>query len=214
MFKKGGTGASEFSRNLTIKEQRRYLPVYEVRDRMLDIIRENQVVVIVGETGSGKTTQLAQYLHEDGYTDYGMVGCTQPRRVAAMSVATRVAEEFGCDLGEEVGYAIRFEDVTSDKTVIKFMTDGVLLRESLREKDVDSYSCIIMDEAHERSLHTDVLFGILRGVIARRRDLKLIVTSATLNATSFSDFFGGVPVFYIPGRTFHVDKFYAKTPQV
>eukprot|EP00615_Pteridomonas_danica_P011616 CAMPEP_0114335286 /NCGR_PEP_ID=MMETSP0101-20121206/4961_1 /TAXON_ID=38822 ORGANISM="Pteridomonas danica, Strain PT" /NCGR_SAMPLE_ID=MMETSP0101 /ASSEMBLY_ACC=CAM_ASM_000211 /LENGTH=164 /DNA_ID=CAMNT_0001466869 /DNA_START=12 /DNA_END=503 /DNA_ORIENTATION=- len=106
-------GASEFSRNLSIREQRRYLPVFEVRDAMLDIIRENQVVVIVGETGSGKTTQLAQYLHEDGYTDFGMVGCTQPRRVAAMSVATRVADEFGCDLGDEVGYAIRFEDVTT-----------------------------------------------------------------------------------------------------
>jgi len=208
-----GTGASEFSRTKTLAEQRRFLPVFTVRDEMLDIIRENQVVVIVGETGSGKTTQLAQYLHEDGYTDVGMVGCTQPRRVAAMSVATRVADEFGCELGAEVGYAIRFEDVTSEKTVVKFMTDGVLLRESLTEKDLDSYSAVIMDEAHERSLHTDVLFGILRQVIRRRRDLKLIVTSATLNASLFSDFFGGVPIFYIPGRTFHVDKYHAKTPQ-
>ena len=118
----------------------------------------------------------------------------------------------GVELGEEVGYAIRFEDLTSDKTVIKYMTDGVLLRESLREPDLDSYSVLIMDEAHERSLHTDVLFGILRKVIARRRDLKLIVTSATLNAERFSDFFGGVPIFRIPGRTFHVEKYYAKTP--
>ena len=160
------------------------------------------MVVIVGETGSGKTTQLTQYLHEDGYTEFGMVGCTQPRRVAAMSVAKRVSEEFGCELGDEVGYAIRFEDVTCDKTVIKYMTDGVLLRESLTERDLDSYSAIVMDEAHERSLHTDVLFGILRSVVTRRRDLKLVVTSATLNAEVFSSFFGGVPIFYIPGNPY------------
>lgn len=121
-------------------------------------------MVIVGETGSGKTTQLTQYLHEDGYTHYGMVGCTQPRRVAAMSVAKRVADEMGVGLGEEVGYAIRFEDCTNEKTVIKYMTDGILLRESLRESDLDPYSAIIMDEAHERSLNTDVLFGLLREV--------------------------------------------------
>ena len=118
----------------------------------------------MGETGSGKTTQLTQYLHEDGYTHYGMVGCTQPRRVAAMSVAKRVADEMGVSLGDEVGYAIRFEDCTNTKTVIKYMTDGILLRESLRESDLDPYSAIIMDEAHERSLNTDVLFGLLREV--------------------------------------------------
>ena len=127
-----------------------------------------------------------------------------------MSVAKRVAEEMGVELGEEVGYAIRFEDLTSKKTVIKYMTDGVLLRESLREADLDSYSALIMDEAHERSLHTDVLFGILKKLVARRRDLKLIVTSATLNADRFSSFFGGVPIFRIPGRTFNVEKYYAK----
>lgn len=157
-------------------------------------LRDNSIVIVVGETGSGKTTQLTQYLHEDGYTDYGMIGCTQPRRVAAMSVAKRVSEEMGVRLGEEVslvgstgvacsdsectalledllvslpsqvGYAIRFEDCTSEKTVIKYMTDGILLRESLREADLDNYSAIIMDEAHERSLNTDVLFGLLREV--------------------------------------------------
>jgi pre-mRNA-splicing factor ATP-dependent RNA helicase DHX38/PRP16 len=160
----------------------------------------------------GKTTQLTQYLHEAGFTDFGMVGCTQPRRVAAMSVAKRVSEEMGVELGDEVGYAIRFEDLTSSKTVIKYMTDGVLLRESLREPDLDQYAALVMDEAHERSLHTDVLFGTLKKVVARRRDLKLIVTSATLNAERFSSFFGGVPVFHIPGRTFHVEKYYAKMP--
>lgn len=127
-----------------------------------------------------------------------------------MSVAKRVAEEMSVELGSEVGYAIRFEDLTSEKTVIKYMTDGVLLRESLRESDLDQYSAIVMDEAHERSLHTDVLFGILKKVVARRRDLKLIVTSATLNAERFSEFFGGVPIFRIPGRTFHVEKYYSK----
>ena len=203
---------SDFARTKTIKEQREYLPVYTCRSRLMDVVRENQVIVVVGETGSGKTTQLTQYMHEEGYTINGMVGCTQPRRVAAMSVAKRVADEMGVELGQEVGYAIRFEDLTSENTVIKYMTDGVLLRESLRESDLESYSVIIMDEAHERSLHTDVLFGILRKIVARRRDLKLIVTSATLNAERFSEFFGGVPVYRIPGRTFHVEKYFAKTP--
>uniref|UniRef100_A0A7M4EN82 RNA helicase n=1 Tax=Crocodylus porosus TaxID=8502 RepID=A0A7M4EN82_CROPO len=175
--------------------------------------RDNSIVIVVGETGSGKTTQLTQYLHEDGYTDYGMIGCTQPRRVAAMSVAKRVSEEMGGRLGEEVGYAIRFEDCTSESTVIKYMTDGILLRESLREADLDHYSAIIMDEAHERSLSTDVLFGLLREVVARRSDLKLIVTSATMDADKFASFFGNVPIFHIPGRTFPVDILFSKTPQ-
>jgi len=143
-------------------------------------------VVIVGETGSGKTTQLAQYLFEEGYARDGMIGCTQPRRVAAVSVAKRVSEEMRVPLGEEVGYSIRFEDLTSKKTKIKYMTDGVLLRESLNDPDIEKYSAVIMDEAHERSLNTDVLFGILKKVLQRRRDLKLLVTSATMNAERFA----------------------------
>jgi pre-mRNA-splicing factor ATP-dependent RNA helicase DHX38/PRP16 len=196
----------------TITAGRKTLPIYNCRNELLNIIRENNVVVIVGETGSGKTTQLTQYLHEDGYSKYGRIACTQPRRVAAMSVAKRVSEEVGCPLGGTVGYAIRFEDVTSEDTLIKYMTDGVLLRESLHEKDLDQYSVVIMDEAHERSLNTDVLFGILRKVVARRRDLKLIVTSATMDSEKFSTFFGGVPIYTIPGRTFPVDILYTKTP--
>ncbi|XP_049807833.1 pre-mRNA-splicing factor ATP-dependent RNA helicase PRP16 [Schistocerca nitens] len=203
---------SEFAKKKSILQQRRYLPVFAVRQELLNVIRENNVVIIIGETGSGKTTQLTQYLHEDGYSKYGMIGCTQPRRVAAMSVAKRVSDEMGTHLGEEVGYAIRFEDCTSEKTIIKYMTDGILLRESLRESDLDNYSAIIMDEAHERSLSTDVLFGLLREVVARRHDLKLIVTSATMDATKFSTFFGNVPTFTIPGRTFPVEIFFSKNP--
>ncbi|KAJ8598522.1 hypothetical protein CTAYLR_001315 [Chrysophaeum taylorii] len=185
------------------------LPVASVREEFLTVVRENQVVVLVGETGSGKTTQVTQYLREDGYS---VVACTQPRRVAAMSVAVRVAEEVGCEIGTEVGYAIRFEDVTSASTVIKYLTDGVLLRESLRDPDLDAYGAIVLDEAHERSLNTDVLLGILRDIVTRRRDLKLVVTSATLDAEAFSQFFGGrAPVFRIPGRTFPVETYFAKS---
>ena len=157
-----------------------------------------------------KTTQLTQYLYEEGYHRTGVIGCTQPRRVAAMSVAKRVSEEFGCELGKEVGYNIRFEDVTSDATVIQYMTEGVLLRESLTSRDLDRYSCLIMDEAHERALNTDVLLGLMKQIFARRRDLKLLVTSATMDADRFSAFFGGAPIFRIPGRTFPVEVLYSK----
>ncbi|KAI3921650.1 hypothetical protein MKW92_042210 [Papaver armeniacum] len=176
------------------------------------VIRENQVIVIVGETGSGKTTQLTQYLCEDGYATNGIVGCTQPRRVTAMSVAKRVSEEMETDLGDKVGYAIRFEDMTGPNTKIKYMTDGVLLRETLKDSDLVKYSVIVMDEAHERSLNTDVLFGILKKVVAQRRDFKLIVTSAILDAQKFSNFFGGAPLFEIKGRTFDVKVSYIKSP--
>ena len=201
---------SDFSRSFSLQQQREYLPVRTVRDQLLCVIRENQVCIIVGETGSGKTTQLTQYLHEAKFSSRGIIGCTQPRRVAAMSVAKRVSEEVGCELGTEVGYAIRFEDCTSEQTVIKYMTDGVLLRETLRDPHLDRYSAIIIDEAHERTLHTDVLFGLLKQLLIQRSDLKLIVTSATLDAERFSAFFGGTAIFRIPGRTFHVDTYYAK----
>jgi ATP-dependent RNA helicase DHX8/PRP22 len=165
---------------------------------------------VIGETGSGKTTQMTQYLAESGYTSTGRIGCTQPRRVAAMSVAKRVAEEVGCRLGEEVGYAIRFEDCTSQSTVIKYMTDGMLLREALLDDSLSSYSVIILDEAHERTIHTDVLFGLLKGVLQRRKDLKVIVTSATLDAEKFSSYFFECPIFTIPGRTYPVEVLYTK----
>ncbi|KAK4423938.1 Pre-splicing factor ATP-dependent RNA helicase DEAH7 [Sesamum alatum] len=209
---KKGEAVSDFAKSKTLAQQRQYLPIFSVREELLQVVRENQVVVVVGETGSGKTTQLTQYLHEDGYTTNGVVGCTQPRRVAAMSVAKRVSEEMETELGDKVGYAIRFEDVTGPNTVIKYMTDGVLLRETLKDSDLEKYRVVVMDEAHERSLSTDVLFGILKKVVARRRDFKLIVTSATLNAQKFSNFFGSVPIFHIPGRTFPVQILYSKTP--
>ncbi|KAI0428427.1 P-loop containing nucleoside triphosphate hydrolase protein [Xylaria sp. FL1042] len=209
---KKNDGASSFSQSKTLKEQREFLPAFAVREDLLRVIRDNQVVIVVGETGSGKTTQLTQFLYEDGYGKHGMIGCTQPRRVAAMSVAKRVAEEMEVKLGSTVGYAIRFEDCTSKDTIIKYMTDGVLLRESLNERDLDRYSCVIMDEAHERALNTDVLLGLFNKILQRRRDLKLIVTSATMNSKRFSDFFGGAPEFTIPGRTFPVDIMFHRSP--
>ncbi|KIY03601.1 uncharacterized protein Z520_00292 [Fonsecaea multimorphosa CBS 102226] len=209
---KKSTGSSAFSKSKTLKEQREYLPAFAVREELMRVIRDNQVIIVVGQTGSGKTTQLTQFLHEEGYGNHGLIGCTQPRRVAAMSVAKRVSEEMEVELGGLVGYAIRFEDCTSDETVIKYMTDGVLLRESLTQRDLDKYSCIIMDEAHERALNTDVLMGLIKKVLARRRDLKLIVTSATMNSERFSRFYGGAPEFIIPGRTFPVDIQYSRSP--
>lgn len=209
---KSSEGQSAFSRSKTLREQREYLPAFAVREELLRVIRDNQVVIVVGQTGSGKTTQLTQFLYEDGYGNSGLIGCTQPRRVAAMSVAKRVSEEMEVKLGGLVGYAIRFEDCTSQETVIKYMTDGILLRESLNEPDLDRYSCIIMDEAHERALNTDVLMGLIKKVLSRRRDLKLIVTSATMNSERFSRFFGGAPEFFIPGRTFPVDIQFSRTP--
>ena len=197
----------------TLQEQRRQLPIYECRRDLMRIIAENQIVVVVGETGSGKTTQLTQYLHEDGYTRGGLaVCCTQPRRVAAVSVAKRVAEEVGCAVGTTVGYTIRFEDCSGAGTAIRYMTEGLLLRETLVDPLLERYGAVVMDEAHERSLSTDILFGILRRVVAQRRDLKLVVTSATMDSDKFAAFFGHVPVFTIPGRTYPVDLMFSKVP--
>uniref|UniRef100_A0A8B9HGJ5 RNA helicase n=1 Tax=Astyanax mexicanus TaxID=7994 RepID=A0A8B9HGJ5_ASTMX len=198
----------------SIQEVRRSLPVFPYRQDLLNAIRDHQILVIEGETGSGKTTQIPQYLMEDGYTKGGMkIGCTQPRRVAAMSVSARVAQEVGVKLGNEVGYSIRFEDCTSERTVLKYMTDGMLLREFLTEPDLASYSVIIIDEAHERTLHTDILFGLIKDIARFRPDLKVLVASATLDTERFSCFFDDAPVFRIPGRRFPVDIFYTKAPE-
>ena len=176
---------------------------------------------------------MTQYLAEEGFADRGKIGCTQPRRVAAMSVAKRVSEEVGCRLGQEVGYTIRFEDCTSPETKIKYMTDGMLERECLLDPDVSAYSVIMLDEAHERTIATDVLFGLLKSMsyysfevtllayfffhfteaVRRRPDLKLIVTSATLDAEKFSKYFFECPIFSIPGRTYPVEVLYTKEPE-
>uniref|UniRef100_A0A0N4Z0R2 RNA helicase n=1 Tax=Parastrongyloides trichosuri TaxID=131310 RepID=A0A0N4Z0R2_PARTI len=198
----------------TIEEVRKSLPVYAFRNDFIEAVKEYQVLIVEGETGSGKTTQLPQYLMEAGVIQEGkMLGCTQPRRVAAMSVAARVAEEVGTKLSQKVGYTIRFEDCTSEKTIIKYMTDGMLLREFLNEPDLNSYSVIIIDEAHERTLHTDILFGLVKDIARFRPDLRLIIASATLDAEKFSTFFDDAPIFRIPGRRFPVSIYYTKAPE-
>ncbi|KAI9821666.1 MAG: DEAH-box ATP-dependent RNA helicase prp22 [Pycnora praestabilis] len=199
--------------SMSIKQQRESLPVYKFRKQLLDAVRENQLMIVVGDTGSGKTTQLTQYLAEGGFANNGIIGCTQPRRVAAMSVAKRVAEEVGCRLGQEVGYTIRFEDCTSPDTKIKYMTDGMLQREILLDPDIKRYSVIMLDEAHERTIATDVLFGLLKKTLKRRPDLKVIVTSATLDADKFSEYFNKCPIFTIPGRTYPVEVMYSREPE-
>ncbi|KAG7691394.1 hypothetical protein KL933_005300 [Ogataea haglerorum] len=201
--------------SMTIKEQRESLPVYQKRDALLQLVQQNDFLIVVGETGSGKTTQITQYLAEEGYSTKGVIACTQPRRVAATSVAKRVAQEVGCRVGEEVGYTIRFEDCTSNKTIIKYMTDGMLQREVLVDPDLTKYSVIMLDEAHERTIATDVLFALLREAVIRRKGgLKLIVTSATLDSQKFSKYFENCPVFHIEGRTFPVKIFYTKEPEL
>lgn len=210
---KYGTIFSERKAEMTIKERRESLPIYKLKDELNKAIEENQILIVIGDTGSGKTTQMTQYLAQGGYTANGIIGCTQPRRVAAMSVAKRVAEEFGCQLGAEVGYTIRFEDCTSPDTIIKYMTDGMLLRECLIDPNLSAYSVIMLDEAHERTVHTDVLFGLLKIAVKKRPKLKLIVTSATLDAVKFSEYFYNAPIFTIPGRSYPVEKLYSKEPE-
>ncbi|KAL2364148.1 hypothetical protein RJZ56_002909 [Blastomyces dermatitidis] len=199
--------------NMTMKQQRESLPVFKFRKQLLEAVKENQLLIVVGDTGSGKTTQLTQYLAEGGFANNGIIGCTQPRRVAAVSVAKRVSEEVGCRLGAEVGYTIRFEDCTSPETKIKYMTDGILQREILLDPDLKKYSVIMLDEAHERTISTDVLFGLLKKTIIRRPDLKIIVTSATLDADKFSEYFNMCPIFSIPGRTYPVEIMYSREPE-
>lgn len=195
-------------------EQRKSLPIYQYREDLLKALKENKILIVIGETGSGKTTQMTQYILEAGLCPPGKkIGCTQPRRIAARSVAKRVADEMGVKLGQDVGYSIRFEDCTSQKTVIKYMTDGMLLREALLDKDLSSYGALILDEAHERIIHTDVLFGLLKETVSRRSDLKLIVTSATLDATEFSTYFFNCKIFRIPGRNYMVKVFFSKEPE-
>eukprot|EP00002_Diphylleia_rotans_P021258 TRINITY_DN413_c0_g1_i7.p1 TRINITY_DN413_c0_g1~~TRINITY_DN413_c0_g1_i7.p1 ORF type:complete len:243 (-),score=48.42 TRINITY_DN413_c0_g1_i7:97-825(-) len=176
---------------LSVVEQRQRLPTFSYRTQILYLVEKYQTVVIVGHTGCGKTTQIPQYLHEAGWTSGPrMVACTQPRRVAATSVASRVAEEMNVPLGQEVGYTIRFDDKSDPhRTKIKYMTDGMMLRETLMDPLLSRYSVIMVDEAHERSLYTDILIGLLKKIQKRRPDLRLIISSATIDAELFKNFF-------------------------
>jgi pre-mRNA-splicing factor ATP-dependent RNA helicase DHX16 len=198
----------------TIQEVRKSLPTYQYRQQFLDAIKEYQVLILVGETGSGKTTQIPQYLHEAGYTEGGQkIACTQPRRVAAMSVAARVADEMGVKVGKEVGYSIRFEDCTSDKTILKYMTDGMLLREFVTSPQLEGYSAIMIDEAHERTVSTDILLALIKDLARARPEMKIIISSATMDAQKFSGYFDDAPIFNIPGRKFPVDIYYTPSPE-
>uniref|UniRef100_A0A671R605 RNA helicase n=1 Tax=Sinocyclocheilus anshuiensis TaxID=1608454 RepID=A0A671R605_9TELE len=199
-----------------ILKKRLQLPVWEYKERFNDILNRHQSFVLVGETGSGKTTQIPQWCVDMVRALPGPkrgVACTQPRRVAAMSVAQRVADEMDVMLGQEVGYSIRFEDCSSAKTILKYMTDGMLLREAMNDPLLERYGVIILDEAHERTLATDILMGVLKEVVRQRSDLKVIVMSATLDAGKFQVYFDNCPLLTIPGRTHPVEIFYTPEPE-
>ncbi|ROV56967.1 ATP-dependent RNA helicase HrpA [Neisseria chenwenguii] len=184
------------------------LPVHERLDDIKNAIANNQVTIICGETGSGKTTQLPKICLELGRGAAGLIGHTQPRRLAARSVAERIAEELGSPIGQTVGYKVRFNDNTSRDASVKLMTDGILLAETQTDRFLTAYDTIIIDEAHERSLNIDFLLGYLKQLLPRRPDLKVIITSATIDAERFSRHFNGAPVLEVSGRTFPVDILY------
>uniref|UniRef100_M4B7I9 RNA helicase n=1 Tax=Hyaloperonospora arabidopsidis (strain Emoy2) TaxID=559515 RepID=M4B7I9_HYAAE len=201
------------ARYQALLKQRQQLPVHQFLDQIQDAVKRHQVIVVEGETGSGKTTQIPQFLTFLQGASAQMVACTQPRRVAATSIAKRVAEEMDVQLGQEVGYTIRFEDVSGPHTKLRFLTDGMLLQHAMSDPLLSQYSTIILDEAHERTLSTDILFGLLKEVLPKRRDLKVVVMSATLDAAKFQKYFEDAPLIAIPGRTFPVEIFYTPEPE-
>lgn len=184
------------------------LPVSQRKVEIQKLLSEHQVIVVAGETGSGKTTQLPKMCLELGFGNLGMIGHTQPRRIAARSVAARIAEELETELGGLVGYKVRFSDQISDDTQIKLMTDGILLAEIQNDRFLNQYSCLIIDEAHERSLNNDFILGYLKQLLPRRRDLKLIITSATIDVERFSKHFNNAPIIEVSGRTYPVEVRY------
>ncbi|KAJ6513827.1 P-loop containing nucleoside triphosphate hydrolase protein [Mycena vitilis] len=206
--------------SLSIQSQRERLPIFKHRDKLLYAVEKHGVIIVVGQTGCGKTTQLPQYLMESGWAANGnVIACTQPRRVAATSVAGRVASEVGSILGDEVGYTIRFEDVSDkERTRILYMTDGMLFRETLVDPLLSRYSVIMIDEAHERSVYTDLLLGVLKKIRRKRSSLRLIVSSATLDATSFLDYFTAstspeeATIVSLEGRMYPVEVAYLQEP--
>src|SRR5690606_30945243 len=184
------------------------LPVSEKRDEIAGLIAAHQVVVLAGETGSGKTTQIPKICLTLGRGVRGMIGHTQPRRIAAHTVASRIAEELHTNLGDKVGYQVRFSDQSNATTLIKVMTDGILLAEIQHDRFLSRYDTIIIDEAHERSLNIDFLLGYLKQLLPRRPDLKVIITSATIDVQRFAQHFNNAPVIEVSGRTFPVDVWY------
>lgn len=205
------TGKPFSSRYYSILEKRQQLPVFDAKDQIQKLIRKYQTVLLVGETGSGKTTQVPQFVLE--MAPEKCIACTQPRRVAAMSVSARVAEELDVELGQEVGYNIRFEDVTSDRTVVKYLTDGMLLREAMTDPLLSNYSVIILDEAHERTVQTDILLGTIKDLLRKRPELRVVVMSATLEESKFQQYFAEAPLIHISGRMFGVEVYYSTSPE-
>ena len=185
------------------------LPITQYRDELIQLIRDHQVIIVCGETGSGKSTQLPKFCLEAGLGRDKMIGHTQPRRLAARSIAARLAEELGTAVGQQVGFKIRFGDQTSDQTQIKLMTDGILLAETGSDRSLDAYDAIIIDEAHERSLNIDFLMGYLRNLQSKRPDLKIIITSATIDAERFAEHFANsdtpAPIITVEGRGYPVE---------
>lgn len=190
------------------------LPIVAKKDEIIRAIAENRVVIISGETGSGKTTQIPKFCLDAGRGRTGLIGCTQPRRIAAVTVAGRIAEELGETVGDTVGYKIRFTDRTSRHAVIKIMTDGILLAETLHDPFLRRYDTLIVDEAHERSLNIDFILGIVQTLLRKRSDLKLIITSATIDTDKFSQAFGHAPVIEVSGRMYPVEVRYASPLEV
>ncbi|WP_238374919.1 ATP-dependent RNA helicase HrpA, partial [Aggregatibacter actinomycetemcomitans] len=184
------------------------LPVSQRKAEIEKLLSEHQMIVVAGETGSGKTTQLPKMCLELGLGNFGMIGHTQPRRIAARSVAARIAEELQTELGDLVGYKVRFNDQISDNTQIKLMTDGILLAEIQTDRFLNQYACLIIDEAHERSLNNDFILGYLKQLLPRRPDLKLIITSATIDVERFSKHFNNAPIIEVSGRTYPVEVRY------
>ena len=184
------------------------LPVYKERKRILEAIEKNQVIVVESPTGSGKTTQIPLILHEAGYSESGLIGVTQPRRIATLSVCEYISNQLNTQVGDFAGYKMRFEDKTSLSTRIKIMTDGILLQEIKADPHLSKYSVIMIDEAHERSLNIDFILGLLKKILQNRKDLKVVISSATINSRIFSDYFNNCPIIFIDTETFPVSIHY------
>ncbi|MGE5736631.1 MAG: DEAD/DEAH box helicase, partial [Acidobacteriota bacterium] len=206
-------------RSVALREERRLavpavtyppeLPITARREEIVAAIRAHQVVIVAGETGSGKTTQIPKMCLEAGLGIEAKVGCTQPRRVAALSISRRIADELGLGWSREVGCKIRFDDRSSPGTYIKVMTDGILLAETQNDPLLSEYNGLIIDEAHERSLNIDFLLGYLKGLLSKRPELKLVITSATIDTATFSQAFGNAPIIEVSGRVYPVEVVYA-----